>query len=145
MEGNRRRGNQFSSWVRDNFNVIGEDEFIRSTNGVVVLGTTERALLDFCNRVCRVGMAKRPDIVAKSGRTYVIGEAKFLSSHGGSQGRAFEDGITLASNATGNAVKMFLLDGIHWIETGSDQYNRIDNSTANIFSVLLLQDFLTEL
>ena len=145
MEGNRRRGNQFSQWVRDNFDVVGENEFQRSTEGVVVLGATEREALDFCNRVCRVGIAKRPDLVAKAGRTYVIGEAKFLSIHGGSQGRAFEDGITLASNASGNAVKVFLLDGIHWIETGSAQYNRIDNSTANIFSSLLLEDFLNGL
>ncbi len=145
IEGNRRRGNQFSQWVRDNFNVVGENEFARSTEGVVVLGATELEALDFCNRVCKIGIAKRPDLVAKAGRTYVIGEAKFLSIHGGSQGRAFEDGIILASNASGNAVKIFLLDGIHWLETGSAQYIRINNSTANIFSALLLENFLTQL
>ena len=97
---------------------------------------------DFCNVEMGVGIAKRPDMVAKSGRRYVIGEAKFLSSAGGNQGRAFDDGIALANNATGRAYKVFILDGIHWIERGSEQYERIEHGTSAIFSVLLLEEFL---
>ncbi len=144
-EANMRRGNQFTDWAKDNFEMLDIDEFKRSEKGVVVLGATEKVSLDFCNTELKVGIAKRPDIVAKSNSTYIIGEAKFLSSTGGNQGRAFEDGVTLTSNSSGNAVKIFILDGIHWIQTGSEQYLRINNSTANIFSVLLLNDFLNDL
>ena len=144
-EANMRRGNQFSSWVKNNFELLDVDEFKRSTGKVVILGATESVAMDFCNKELRAGISKRPDIVAKANNTYVIGEAKFLSSTGGNQGRAFEDGITTASNSNGNAVKIFILDGIHWIETGSEQYLRIKNSTANIFTVLLLKKFLIKL
>lgn len=91
-----------------------------------------------------VGIPKRPDMVAKSGNKYVIGEAKFLSSTGGNQGRAFEDGITLATNTQGTAFKVFLLDGVHWIYPKAAEYKRILHGTAAIFSALLLGDYFSE-
>jgi hypothetical protein len=141
-EANTRRGNQFRNWARGHFNWVGILEFQSSHNGIVMLDATELEARNFCNTVMGVGISKRPDIVAKSGRRYVIGEAKFLSSTGGNQGRAFDDGMLLATNTSGNAYKIFVLDGIHWIATGSDQYHRIEYGTAAIFSALLLEDFL---
>ena len=58
---------------------------------------------------------------------------------------SYDDGISLATNTSGGAVKIFILDGIYWIESGSDQYKRIDNSTVNIFSAILLEEFLMQL
>lgn len=144
-EANTRRGNQFRSWARDHFNWVDVHQFRASQTGVVMLDATELVARDFCNAVMGVGISKRPDIVAKSGRSYVIGEAKFLSSTGGNQGRAFDDGMLLATNSSGNAYKVFVLDGIHWIETGSDQYHRIEYGTAAVFSALLLGDFLSSI
>ena len=46
-----------------------------------------------------VGISKRPDLVAKSNSSYVIGEAKFLSQLGGSQDRGFDDGMALAKKS----------------------------------------------
>jgi len=141
-EANTRRGNQFHNWAKDHFNWVGMLEFRSSHEGVVMLDATELDARNFCNTVMGVGISKRPDIVAKSGRRYVIGEAKFLSSTGGNQGRAFDDGMLLATNSSGNAYKVFVLDGIHWIQTGSDQYHRIEYGTSAVFSALLLQEFL---
>jgi hypothetical protein len=141
-EANTRRGNQFRDWARDNFNWVSRLEFQASHSGIVMLDASEHEARDFCNTVMGVGIAKRPDIVAKSGNRYVVGEAKFLSSTGGNQGRAFDDGMNLATNSSGNAYKIFVLDGIHWIQTGSDQYHRIEYGTAAVFSALLLQEFL---
>jgi hypothetical protein len=112
-EANTRRGPQFSNWIKNNFKVVDLDQFKRSTSGVVILGSTELQARDFCNKTLGIGISKRPDIVAKAGRKYVVGEAKFLSSTGGNQGRAFDDGIHLATNASGSAYKIFVLDGIH--------------------------------
>lgn len=144
-EANARRGNQFNHWVRQNFEVVGLSDFTRSTSGIVVLGASELEARDFCNSTLNVGISKRPDFVAKAGRNYVIGEAKFSSSTGGNQGRAFDDGIHLAANSAGNAYKIFILDGVFWIETGSDQYRRISHSSAAIFSAILLNEFLQDL
>jgi hypothetical protein len=141
-EANMRRGNQFRDWARKKFSWVGVDKFRSSTKGVVMLDATELEARDFCNKEIGVGIAKSPDMVAKSHRKYVIGEAKFLSATGGNQGRAFDDGMKLAMNSDGSAFKVFILDGIHWIETGSDQYERIEYGNAAVFSVLLLHKFL---
>lgn len=144
-EANTRRGPQFGNWIKSNFKVVNLKEFIESTEGIVILGSSELEARDFCNRTLGIGISKRPDIVAKSGRKYIVGEAKFLSSTGGNQGRAFDDGINLATNTSGSAYKIFILDGILWIEKGSDQFKRIEHSTASIFSILLLKDFLNDI
>lgn len=141
-EANTRRGNQFRYWARGHFNWVDINQFRTSQNGIVMLDATELEARNFCNTVMGVGISKRPDIVAKSGRRYVIGEAKFLSSTGGNQGRAFDDGMLLATNSSGNAFKIFVLDGIHWIQRGSDQYHKIEYGTAAVLSVLLLEEFL---
>jgi len=144
-EANTRRGNQFRDWARNNFRWVSLMEFRASHTGVVMLDASELDARNFCNTVMGVGISKRPDIVAKSNNRYIVGEAKFLSSTGGNQGRAFDDGMNLATNSSGNAYKIFVLDGIHWIETGSDQYRRIEYGTAAVFSALLLEDFLNSL
>lgn len=141
-EANTRRGNQFTDWVRGEFKFVNIEQFQSSSNGVVMLDATELEARNFCNTEMGIGISKRPDLVAKSGEHYIVGEAKFLSSVGGNQGRAFDDGIGLATNATGGAYKVFILDGIHWIERGSEQFKRIEYGTSAVFSALLLKEFL---
>ncbi|MEW6386884.1 MAG: restriction endonuclease [Thermodesulfobacteriota bacterium] len=143
-EANTRRGQQFTLWARNRFRWVNVEQFRRSTSGIIMLDANERDAMRFCNNEMGVGIAKRPDMVAKSGNKYVIGEAKFLSSTGGNQGRAFEDGITLATNSQGSAFKVFILDGVHWIYTSSNEFRRIEHGTAPIFSVLLLEEFLAQ-
>ncbi|HBE73554.1 MAG TPA: hypothetical protein DDW31_05645 [candidate division Zixibacteria bacterium] len=141
-EANTRRGNQFQAWTRNAFKWLNKEAFRSSKKGIFMLDTTELEARNFCNTVMGVGISKRPDMVAKCDNNYVIGEAKFLSSTGGNQGRAFDDGIKLANNTSGNAYKVFILDGIHWIETGSDQFHRIEYGNSAVFSALLLAKYL---
>jgi len=141
-EANTRRGQQFKNWAKQNFKWANIEEFKKSRQGILMLDASEKEARDFCNKVMGVGISKRPDMVAKTDIRYVIGEAKFLSSSGGNQGRAFDDGMNLANNTSGSAYKVFILDGIHWIETGSNEYKRIDYGNAAVFSALLLNDFL---
>jgi hypothetical protein len=145
MEANRRRGNKFTEWTKKNFKLVGIDEFKASTDGIILLDASELEAKDFCNREMGVGISKRPDLVAKSGRKYVIGEAKFLSQSGGSQDRGFDDGMALAKNPSGRAYKTFIMDGVYWIETGNARYKQIEYGTADVFSVLLLKSFLRTL
>jgi hypothetical protein len=144
-EANARRGNQFSDWARKKFKFVSIKQFQASTQGIVMLDATELEARNFCNTKMGIGISKRPDMVAKSGKHYIVGEAKFLSSSGGNQGRAFDDGMGLATNASGIAYKVFVLDGIHWIERGSEQYKRIEYGTSAVFSALLLKEFLRSL
>lgn len=141
-EANTRRANQFTNWARKEFKFVDIKQFKSSSKGIVMLDATELEARNFCNTEMGIGISKRPDLVAKSGKHYVVGEAKFLSSTGGNQGRGFDDGMGLATNPTGSAYKVFVLDGIHWIERGSDQFKRIQYGTSAVFSALLLKKFL---
>ncbi len=144
-EANTRRGPAFATWTRKEFAWVDIEKFESSKQGIVILDASEQEAMEFCNKEMGVGIAKRPDLVAKAGSKYVIGEAKFLSSTGGNQDRAFEDGMKLANNSSGNAYKVFVLDGFHWIDTGSDAHQQIVHSAAPILSALLLKDFLKNL
>lgn len=144
-EANTRRGQQFRDWTKTHFDFVGLDSFGKSKKGIVLLDANEKDARDFCNTELDVGINKRPDLVAKSGRKYVIGEAKFLTSTGGNQGRGFDDAIKLVTKTSGSAYKVFILDGILWIETGSQEFKQIEYSNIFAFSALLLRNFLLSL
>lgn len=143
-EANTRRGQQFRNWLRRNFTHLNLADFEKSTVGIAFLEDPERSILDFCNTKLGLGISKRPDFVAKTKRNYVVGEAKFLSSLGGNQGRGFDDALKLASIASGKAYKVALIDGMLWIEPGSQEYKKIEFSDVCAFSALLLRDYLTK-
>lgn len=145
MEANRRRGHKFSEWARRNYRLVRVEEFRSSREGIVLLDASEREAKDFCNQEMGVAINKRPDLVAKSGNYYVIGEAKFLSQSGGSQDRGFDDGMTLVRNTSGRAYKVFIMDGVYWITPGTEKYEQIVYGNHAIFSVLLLTEFLQNL
>lgn len=144
-EANTRRGPQFTNWLKSRFNHVDLDSFINSKNDFIFLEDNEKKILDFCNTELGLGLSKRPDFVAKSKIKYIVGEAKFLSSLGGNQGRGFDDAIKLAANPSGRAYKIALIDGVVWIAAGSQEYKRIEHTNFYVFSALLLEGFLKKL
>ncbi len=66
-EANTSRGQQFSRWIRTNFEWVDVGTFKKSGKGIVMLDASEKEARDFCNKEMGVGISKRPDIVAKSG------------------------------------------------------------------------------
>lgn len=141
-EPNTKRGPQFTNWIQSHFNHIDLNAFIDHDKGIAFLKDSEKKILDFCNVKLGLGFSKRPDFVAKSDKKYIVGEAKFLSSLGGNQGRGFDDAIKLASSSSGRAYKVAVIDGVVWIQSGSQEFKKIEHTSAHIFSALLLNDFL---
>ena len=144
-EANTRRGPQFAHWLKSKFTNVDLDSFVNSENGIIFLEDSEKKILDFCNTELGLGLSKRPDFMAKSKTRYVVGEAKFLSSLGGNQGRGFDDAIKLAANPSGRAYKAALIDGVVWIEGGSQEYKKIEHQNFYVFSALLLEEFLRKI
>ncbi|MDI6767852.1 MAG: restriction endonuclease, partial [Bacteroidota bacterium] len=124
-EPNTRRGPQFRNWLKLQFSHVDLASFIESFQGIIFLEDSEKKILDFCNTKLGLGISKRPDFVAKSGKKYIVGEANFLSSLGGNQGRGFDDAVKVASKSAGNAYKVALVDGVVWIQPGSKEYKEI--------------------
>lgn len=143
-EANTRRGNEFKKWARTSFRFSGEKEFKAHKRGVVFLDAADTELRNFANAVLGAGFSKRPDFVAKVGKRYIIGEAKFLSDEGGNQRAAFRDATSVAAHPSGTAIKVAVLDGIVWIQ-GSSFFRAIEASSIHVFSALLLEEFLSSL
>ncbi len=142
---NRRRGAQFKQWAQSHFKYVKSGKFEVSKSGIVFLHASDKDLRDYANARFGAGLKKRPDFVAKVGNKFIVGEAKFLSETGGEQGGGFEDAVTVAAHPASGAVKVSVLDGIVWLEKGSGFYQFIENSSLNIFSALLLKEFLASL
>ena len=138
---NTGRGPEFKRWVKTQFRFVDLKTFRASKSGVVFLDASDTEVRDFANATLGAGLAKRPDFVAKSGKKFVIGEAKFLGDEGGNQRNAFRDAMNVAAHPTGEAIKVAVLDGIVWIRR-SIFYKAIEISNVRAFSALLLKDFL---
>lgn len=143
-EANTRRGSSFKQWLKKNFRFVNQKLLENSNKGIVFFDVSDTELRDYANSQLGAGYQKRPDFIAKTGRKYVVGEAKFLSDSGGNQTGGFRDAISVASSPAHRAVKVCVLDGIIWIESGSRLYSSIEHSSVDIFSALLLKDFLTK-
>lgn len=143
-EANTRRGNEFKRWSRGGFRFVGPGPFRSSNKGIAFLDAPDTDLRDFANATLGAGLSKRPDFVARAGKKFIIGEAKFLSDEGGNQRAAFRDAMDVAAHPTGTAIKVAVVDGIVWIR-GSSFYRAIEASSIHIFSALLLKEFLESL
>lgn len=90
------------------------------------------------------------DFIAKFNQVYVVGEAKFLTDYGGHQNAQFNDAIItmLAHYDTDKkVVPIAILDGVLYLKGRNKMYKDITEThrDANIFSALLLRDFLYSL
>ena len=101
--------------------------------------------MDFAKRYLSYSVDKGLDLVAKSGKKYVIGEAKFLTDYGGHQNAQLRDAIGLLNEYRGEAVPVAILDGVVWIENGGKMLNAVRKLEETALSSLLLKDFLESL
>jgi hypothetical protein len=81
----------------------------------------------------------------KKDSTYVIGEAKFLTTPGGEQDRGFDDASKFIKSKSGKGKRIALIDGYIWLKSSKGIYNKIVKSNLDIFSALLLRDFIEAL
>jgi len=127
-----------------NFSFAEVERFKSSRAGILFLDAPEEILRNYANAELGAGLSKRPDFVAKVGRRYVIGEAKFLSDEGGNQRAGFRDAMSVAGQLSGKAAKVAVLDGVVWLKHTS-YYKQLEQSSVYVFSALLLKDFLHSL
>lgn len=148
-ETNRQIGPMFGNWLKKKsigIDPVSIDEF-RNTNINAILGGTDVDKMNFAKTHLNYNRNKGLDLVARFNGKYVIGEAKFLSSDGGSQNSDFEDAISTIESKDTNAIKVAILDGILYIPSNKKMHKFITNpyKDYNIMSSLVLRDFLYQL
>jgi len=144
-EFNRQIGTLFKRWLpKIGYPTLTIEEF-ETYDKIAFLEGSDAQLKDFANTVLDCDLDKGPDFLAKVGKRYVIGEAKFLTDYGGHQNAQFEDALRLLRNKKGKAIRIAVLDGVVWIKDSTKMYRTVCQLEEVALTALLLKDFLESL
>ena len=143
---NRVMGQAFYNWLRSYFPnrgmpILPEAEFISYRDGAFLDGRNA-SIIEFVARRLGRRLERGRDFLFKIGDIYIIGEARFLSTSGGSQTRDLNETIEFIKTTKGRLIGVGVIDGIVWFNKSYIQKlsNLGDDEPA--LTVLLLEDFL---
>lgn len=153
----QRMGQAFKTWVRTQPLGLSHQslaEFQGSKKDALLVGTDADAAnfakdyLGFRPRgtVKITGL----DLLARVGKKYIVGEAKWLTDFGGSQINQFNQAMHVVDAATGGSVwRLAILDGVVWLPRNTKMQKgvaaREDGDQRAILSALLLPEFVKSL
>jgi hypothetical protein len=141
---NRQLGALFKRWLGsmdyprrpwEEFEKSEEITFLTGGNGL---------LKQFADSVLGCQLKKRPDLVAKTPKCYVVAEAKFITTGGGNQDKSFREVLEFIHDRKGDAARVGILDGVVWLQK-SGLYASIRSEENVALSALLLRKFLESL
>ncbi|MDR3183399.1 MAG: hypothetical protein LBT89_10890 [Planctomycetaceae bacterium] len=148
-ETNRQIGPLFRRWLEKKelgFPLLNIDEFRQTKDDAVLIGS-DAILADFARSKLDYRGEKGLDFLARVRKTYIIGEAKFLTDFGGHQNAQFEYAKNLLQDNTAKAVKIAILDGVLYITGRNKMFSFLKShkENYNILSCLLLREFLHQI
>lgn len=144
-ETNRQLGSAFRQWLPSlSYPILEKDEFTKA-KGIAFLKGSDSALKNYAKKSLGCKLSKGIDVLFKKDNIYVIGEAKFLTTPGGEQDRGFDDASKFINSKSGTAKRIALIDGYIWLKSNKGIYNKIIKSNLDIFSALLLKEFIEAL
>lgn len=120
---------------------LGQNKII----DIAFLKGSDQELKKFANTKLGCDLEKNPDLLARVGDKFVVGEAKFLTDYGGHQNAQFEDALNLLNSDEGNVIRIAVLDGVIWIKRDTKMFRKINKVKKPAFSALFLKDFLENL
>lgn len=146
---NTQMGPMFTNWLRNKFQLLNIEDFEKSTEGIYVLSSSEEEGKTFVNETLNQALRKRPDLVAKVNRTYIIGEAKWIGRSGGNQNNQVRDVLDFCRDQRGEVMRVGIIDGFPWATRKinasliNDKVNvLVQEFPYDIVSALLLKDYL---
>lgn len=111
----RKMGHTFKKWLHNSgYPVLTADQILKTRARVAVLAGGDAALKEFAKRELGYKGDKGLDLVIKTGKRFVIGEAKFISASGGTQDKSFRETMNFIRQKGGGAMRIAVLDGIVW-------------------------------
>ena len=149
---NRQLGSRFSEWLKnlEGYDFLGEEQLLRRTKGVAFLAGSDTVIKRFAERHLDYGGVKKPDLLAKCGSRYVLGEAKFFGDTGGNQNNQLKDAMSLVDSQgawKGEAMGVAILDGVVWLRRGGKNaaFKTVSSTKHDVISALLLPEYLKSL
>lgn len=141
-ETNRQLGQSFKNFLKTTgIPMLGKEEFLQSKKLAFLKGN-DGALKKFAEKELGCRLSKGIDFVLKKDDRFLIAEAKFLTTPGGEQNGGFADASTFVKGKSGRAKRVAIIDGYVWLETQGGLHNKIVKNKLDIFSALLLKDYI---
>src|SRR5699024_661144 len=141
----------FNNWIRRNFEIKSLEDFKESSSGIAILGESEETGKSYLTEDLNQRVGKRPDLIAKVDNKVVIGEAKWIGQSGGNQYKSVAEVLNFCGKQRGSIYRIGIVDGYPWVTKKSERITNgricveVQESTYNIMSALLLEDYFKEL
>ncbi len=149
---NTQIGPMFTVWTRKHFNLLEPEAFFQSEFGIHLLDASEEDAKTFVQKTLDQELDKRPDLVAKVNKTYVIGEAKWIGQPGGNQSKQVKEVLDFCKAGRGTVRRIGIIDGFPWAITkrngkviNNKEAVAVQESPYDILSALLLEAYLEHL
>jgi hypothetical protein len=146
---NRVMGQAFYNWLRRYFPsrgipILRESQF-SDYAGRAFFDGRNADILRYVARALGRKLERGRDFLFKTGGKSVIGEARFLSTSGGSQTRDLNETIEFIKRTKGKVIGVGVLDGIVWFNKSYTKRLSSLGTQEPALTVLLLEDFLESL
>ncbi|OGZ01860.1 MAG: hypothetical protein A3A43_03355 [Candidatus Liptonbacteria bacterium RIFCSPLOWO2_01_FULL_56_20] len=148
----RRMGPMFKKWLEGlGYPILSAQEIKKTRSRVAILKGSDAALKNFAKKELGYKREKGLDLVMKVGSHFMIGEAKLISTGGGTQDKSFREAVSFVKQKKNKAIRIAVLDGVVWIPSGQEHakekmnlYSTIKDLSRDQFalSALLLKDFI---
>ncbi len=149
----RQVGQMFRKWLYGlGYPVLNETDFLKN-HKIAILEGGDTALANFAKKKLSYSGKKGLDMVLKVRDKFIIGEAKFITTSGGTQDKSFREGISFIKRKNKNINRIAILDGVVWLVSKKKRKNKklsLYNTVINLgnnkiaLSALLLKDFIRE-
>lgn len=158
---NRTLGTAFKNWLRRKFvsspfrvvNQCKELPQSQCEGSICIYTGPDEEIGEFVKHYLKLeepreGFYNR-DLIVRIGNTYIIGEARFLSTPGGSQERDLNETLEfikiVKSEAKSDVKAIALLDGIVWFyDSYVEKIKRVAVGDNVVMSALLLEEYLLD-
>ena len=147
-ESSRTIGPDFKNWIeRGNLGLqpVNLNAFRNSSENAILSGGDEEMIRHAKELGFDRNSDKGVDFLARFNGKYIIGEAKYLTTYGGTQDKSVKDAFLTFQNTHPNFINIAILDGVCFIPANGrkSQYQMImRNKNENIMSAFLLKNFL---
>ncbi len=143
----RQMGNQFKLWLKNNYPFENKSKF-DSNDRLTFLNGSDTTLKKYVQNKFKIPFedsVKGFDLFFRKNKKYCFGEAKFITSEGGTQTNQLDKALNIAdmNGIKDNISTVAIIDGVAWLDNA--YLEKIKNRKGkNIMSALLLETFLNE-
>lgn len=154
---NRQMGQVFKQWLKKHFGnkkaySFGSDLLNPTKGKVTFFDGGDAAIETYIHDILKVdlaGLIFRRDLLVNVNGTIIVGEARFLSSSGGSQTRDIGNTLEFVRTVNMSNIQNFqaiaIIDGVVWFDTTYRKTMEGVPDSVPVMSALLIEDYLKEL